>query len=263
MNIRPVLLVLTAITVFSCTKSENESGSDSSSSVINAVFSVSDTHKVRFAPSNLLYKDGNYSFALYQYNYGDYFGWGTGNNPSLTSTNETYYQDFYDWGYYIEGGYRTLTVEEWEYLLYYRDHSLEKIATGSVNGTHGLIILPDNWTLPEGSSFLSGYPTTDDNVWSHNEYNIAQWQKMESAGAVFLAAAGHKFNTSIYEVGENGTYWTSSLRTDNEMHTENAIYIFFTVCEISWGVHYAYSDDPNSYDRSCGRSVRLVQDVAD
>ena len=252
---KSTLLVLTIIMFFSCTKQENDNGNDTSNSTNKTVFSVSESQKVCFAPSNLTFADANYSFALYQYNYGSYFGWGTGNNPELTSINEDYYQSFYDWGYYIEGGYRTIRIDEWDYMLNRRNDSYKKRATGSVNGTHGMIILPDEWTLPEGCIFNCGFGI-DGNDWSLNTYSIAQWKKMESAGAVFLSSAGVRVGTSVNDVEEIGTYWTSSI--DNQ--SGKAVFIYFNGCTAGWG--FGYGNGP-FYDRCCGRSVRLVKDVVD
>ena len=257
---KSTLLVLTIIMFFSCTKQENDNGNNTSNSTDKAVFSISENQKVCFAPSNLTFTDANYSFALYQYNYGSYFGWGTGNNPGLVLNDDNYYQNFYDWGYYIEGGYRTLTLNEWEYILSHRDHCLQKRATGSVNGTHGLIILPDNWTLPEGCVFNSGFGLDDDD-WSTNSYNIAQWQKMESSGAVFLSAAGVRINTTLYQVGEIGTYWTPTI--DTSIGSNSAYFLRFTGCAYGGGIGYGVNNLPPFYYNCCGRSVRLVKDVVD
>lgn len=257
------LIVVSVVAIFatSCKKEDNEN--DTPITANGAFFSVSENSKVCFAPSNLTFTDANYSFALYQYNDGGYFGWGTGNNPGLTSTNENDYQHFYDWGYYIEGGYRTLTADEWMFLLYYRNNSLTKIGTGCVNGKPGLIILPDNWTLPDGCIFNDGFGA-DENDWSKNTYSIAQWQRMESAGAVFLSAAGCRIGTSVNDVDQYGAYWTSSVYFDTTAQTGYpAQYLLFRGDYVGWGAHYAYDWDQSSNDRAYGRSVRLARDIVD
>lgn len=124
--------------------------------------------QVQFSQGNLQYKASTqkWRFAVQQYYYVgkknqnitnthdgwiDLFGWGTGNNPTNASTNETAYSTFVDWGVnkILNGGntanqWRTLTKEEWEYLFHGRTDADKLFAFGSVNGTNGVILLPDS-----------------------------------------------------------------------------------------------------------------------
>ena len=63
--------------------------------------------------------------------------------------------------------------------------------------------------------------------------------------SIFLPAAGYRYNTNLYRAGSNGTYWSSSLRTD---YPSRAYDVGF------------YSDAVFRYDdyRYYGRSVRPV-----
>ena len=45
----------------------------------------------------------------------------------------------------------------------------------------GLVVLPDNWVLPAGITFVPGLRSFSTNV-----YTEAQWEQMQKAGAVFL-----------------------------------------------------------------------------
>lgn len=66
-----------------------------------------------------------------------------------------------DWGYNaisnggnVENfGWRTLTKDEWNYLLFERPNYGILFGQGQVNGTNGLILLPDDWMFPSGISF--------------------------------------------------------------------------------------------------------------
>lgn len=86
------------------------SGSITPSPIVDGVlpgeFSVSAGQKVHFSQGNLQYV-GTWRFAEHQYDYfgadqtdnhRDLFGWGTGNNPNLVSTNDNDYATFVDWG---------------------------------------------------------------------------------------------------------------------------------------------------------------------
>ena len=193
----------------------------------------------------------------------DLFGWGTGINPTYTSTDYNDYATFTDWGVnaIINGGdeanlWRTLTKDEWVYLFYGRADAATKFGLGSVNGVNGTILLPDNWTLPTGASFTAsttqgladqGTYYYDDNGghFADNTYTAEQWTVMESAGAVFLPAAGGRYGTDVYNVGSYGYYWSAT-----PSGTNGAYYLYF------------YSDylSPQSFSiRYYGRSVRLVR----
>lgn len=244
-------------------------------------FSVSATTQVQFSKGNLQYQasTSTWRFAENQYDmigsdnsnisasysgWIDLFGWGTGNNPTNTSTDYNDYSTFTDWGVnkVSNGGntanqWRTLTKDEWVYLFYGRTNAATLFALGSVNGVNGTILLPDNWTLPAGASFTASttqgladqgeyyYDENKANHFTDNAYTKEQWSKMESAGAVFLPAAGHRYGTGVDYVGSYGYYWSAS-----PCGTSSAFDLGF----------YSYGLDPqNCYFRSYGLSVRLVR----
>ena len=207
---------------------------------VKGVFSVGTDKQVYFSSGNLA--EGGRKFVDDQWEFGGYFGWGTGNNPGNTSVSVGEYRVFNDWGDYMDGGWRTLSQNEWNYLLTERADASAKSATGKVNGIGGLVILPDNWTLPSGCTFNPG-----NNGWNGNVYTKDLWQKMESAGAVFLPAAGFRWNVDVSQAGIEGGYWTSSPCEDEGY----SYYVYFRE-------DYLYA---SSYNFSYfGRSVRLVKD---
>ena len=191
------------ICLSSCGKEESPKPDDDEprTEAIDGLFSVSANKHVQFAQGNLQYKGSTatWSFAKHQYDYIgkdnqyadtaydgwiDLFGWGTGLYPTLTSSYDGDYPSFNDWGDHIDGGWRTLTITEWNYVLKSRSGANIKHATGTVDGVHGLILLPDHWELPNGCTFTPGCKE-----WDGNEYTKEQWQQMEAANAVFLPAA--------------------------------------------------------------------------
>ena len=119
-----------------------------------------------------------------------------------------------DWAWHnsINGGgnaphlWRTLSGDEWDYLLRVRAGATAKCGTGNINGVGGLIILPDSWTLPSGCTFHSGFGLN----WAQNSYTLDQWEQMETAGAVFLPAAGMRSGIIVDDVGIEGFYWSST-----------------------------------------------------
>ncbi len=209
----------------------------------------------------------------------DLFGWGTsgwnsGANAYQPWDTSTSYSDYYpggsytnnltgayanaDWGVYNRisnggnqaGMWRTLTKAEWEYLLNSRAASTingeanARYAKAVVNGINGLVVFPDNFTMPSGMSYPSGINTYNA-PFNNNTYTESQWSQMEGAGCIFLPAAGYRYGTGVDVVGTNGWYWSGTY--SSEFYAYNM---------------YFFDDNifMNDLSRSCGQSVRLVRD---
>ena len=158
------------------------------------------------------YHDTNdiYNTYYYPYSYNanivsrQYNWWGFGPSLNMPDTNLVGTSANYDWGVYnaisnggnMPGAWRTLSYEECYYLIRSRTNAGYKWGLGYVNEVFGAILLPDDWTLPQGLTF---YPSRDS-----NNYTVAEWAMMESNGAVFLPST----ITSVGGVG--ALYWTSS-----------------------------------------------------
>ena len=233
-------MLASLISFTSCEKEEQgqEQNQEGHLSSGEGLFSVAAECQVRFALGNLEYSDG-YHFAAHQYDYGGYFGWGTGSNPTLTSTSYRDYTSFDDWGSHIGDGWRTLSEDEWHYVISDRNNASNKRGAATVCGVHGMVLLPDDWS---GVTFQAGF-----NDWSTNVYDASSWSDMEDAGAVFLPAAGLRYGTEMYDVGTGGYYWSSSP------------YYEISAFGVSFYDHdvFYYGDGNRFY----GRSVRLVQDL--
>ncbi len=190
----------------------------------------------------------------------DLFGWSANNETAKwgisTSTSYTDYSgDFADWGQNIGDGttYRTLTYDEWDYLLDKRTNAskLKGVACIKLSDTqyvNGLILLPDSWDCPKDITFQIGFSGSFsiEAYATHQTFTIVQWQQLEAAGAVFLPASGYRGGSFVRNVQDFGCYWSAS-----PYDSYYAYYLFFS----SRG---AYS---NNYLRSLGRAVRLVQDL--
>ena len=218
----------------------------------------------------------------------DLFGWGTGANPTMAecsncsttfeimgpdNDNEPWdagrrrspmeYNDFIDWGTnpITNGGdeanmWRTLTKDEWTYLFFLRDQWGDRFSLGTVAGVKGVILLPDEWTLPPSIEFTSaqdaGLTPNENGFCSNinesnydlNTFTEVQWQSMQDNGAVFLPAAGSRAETTCSGIGEEGFYWSSSI--DDE---STAFSLGFTKAIVAPKV---------SEPRASGQSVRLV-----
>ena len=66
----------------------------------------------------------------------DLLGWGTGNNPTQTSTNASDYTTFTDWGTSAAGqigdGWHTMSRAEWTYVYQSRSSATAKRARATV-----------------------------------------------------------------------------------------------------------------------------------
>jgi hypothetical protein len=239
-----------------------------SSSFVAKPFSVSATKTVTFSSGNLQYHPANneWRFAPSQLDYIgndnanisatykgwiDLFGWGTGNNPANNSTNNEDYPTFVDWGVNKIGNdapntWRTLTYNEWEYLIEERPNYDKLIAVAQVNGVNGVILLPDDWTCPSGVTFKSGFDD-DDCIECYANYQTvseSDWAVLEASGAVFFPASGNRSGSSVYEVQESVYFWTATAAS------YGATRLFF----------YPDAAYMNDYYRYGGMSVRLVRD---
>jgi hypothetical protein len=169
-------------------------------------------------------------------------------------------------------GWRTLTIEEWGWLIGSSYPSPPAPGTqcrtsSAVNGVanarfakayldtnsdgngdiHGVILFPDNYSHPDDVADPTGINKDDNTSWDANTYNAADWGKMEAAGCVFLPAVGYRNVTTVYTTSTY--YWSSSPNTSN---AHAAFYFFFN----NYNLNTAGGDV-----RYYGCSVRLVQDV--
>ncbi len=207
-----------------------------------------------------------------QYNSGwiDLFGWGTSDFAHGATCYQPYstsqsYNDYYvygsnssnlydqtglaDWGVNAisNGGnqtrtWRTLTKDEWVYLLQSRNTpSGLRYAKAQVAGKNGLILFPDDWS---NSTYTLTNPNSNNTSYADNVISSSTWSTLEASGAVFLPAAGSRAGTFVSGAGINGYYWTSSC--------QNQTYAYLL----------SFNDTnltPNQGDfRYYGQSVRVV-----
>ncbi len=246
---------------------------------IPAAFTVSEGKQVAFSQGNLQYTQSTstWSFAENQYDMLgadnvsgsaladkiDLFGWSANNETakwgiSLSTTTSDYSGDFVDWGTNTIGtaapnAYRTLTKDEWYYLLNTRTDADSKKGVARIklndDGTqyaNGLILLPDSWADLTDVTFKSGFANSnsEDYYATYQTFTLDQWQKLEAAGAVFLPASGSRYGSSMNYVQSRGRYWSA---------TADGSYYAYSLNFSSAGAYADYR-----YDRNYGHAVRLV-----
>ena len=159
----------------------------------------------------------------------------------------------------------TLSDNEWNYLINERvvvnrtskapQLRGKATITGIINhpagftSVNGFILLPDDWEtedVPQGLTFVYN---------GNNTYSVAQWARMEAAGAMFLPAAGwadiYDEEGNYFEASnDQGSYWSSSNKTGYGD---------------AWNLYFKYSTNEftreSSYDNEyyIQKSVRLVK----
>ena len=159
----------------------------------------------------------------------DLFGWATSGNSasgtayqpwSISTTNSDYGPAISsgewtaansDWGVVnaeqLGSGWRTLTHDEWAYLINSRTNASSLHTFATVNGVVGLILMPDGWTANGVSLTI----TTAN--YSSNIISLADWNTLEEQGCVFLPSDGYRGgdnNTTCDLVQDHGSYWSST-----------------------------------------------------
>ena len=256
----------------------------------DGVFSVSRSKYVVFSSGNLQYTQSTdtWSFAENQWDYigtdnvtggsvssdptcgdrksgdaladkVDLFGWSTSINKFGVSTSyddDDYSGSFVDWGSNQIGSdapntWRTLTMDEWEYLLNTRPNASSLKGVAKLNGVNsnkildGLILLPDSWTCPDGITFKSDFNDDNGDYAAYQTFTADQWQQMEAAGAVFLPASGCRTGKN-YSYSDSGGYWSATEDDDSD-----ACCFCFNSEEAYLLIDFRFR----------GRSVRLVKDL--
>ena len=146
------------------------------------------------------------------------------------------------------GTWRTLTNDEWAYLLNTREIivncNITKKMYGHayVSGVRGLILLPDNWDPASCPGFTYGTSAYANNI------TAPKWSEMEALGCVFMPAAGNRTGKAPYLCGSHAFYWSST---------------YINNTSSAYGPYFYTRNLNPSYDnqRLVGRAVRLVKEV--
>ena len=174
-------------------------------------FSLSSGKKVHFASSNLKKDGSSYTFTSYPWehernNNGLFF---LNYNCSATNAPESS-------GTSVSVGGETWyvpTSEEWDYLLGstvpntrdHRDRSNAKCQPKIVHGVNGIVILPDNFVMPQNISW-SGFGTGS----SYTDLSNDEWSLLANNGAIFLPSTGFMQFNLTNETLNNYTASTNS-----------------------------------------------------
>ena len=216
---------------------------------------------------------------------------GYGPSMNMTYVNLTDGSANYDWGVYhdiynpvtdhtdVAGTWRTPASSDITFILgpnvtdtpVYYGNKPNTRRSATVNGVpnarfakaflfgtiHGLIIFPDGYVHPDGVSgpdYINDMTTAA--AWEANQYSSSDWNAMQTAGAVFLPAAGCRETYDSGEVGIHSVsksiqcwYWTSTYAKDDPERAKN----------LRVAADNMYTNSGTNRFRGC--SVRLVRDI--
>ena len=205
------------------------------------------------------YADDKYKYGIIRNssNIGVYTGQGDANTTLLL-----------DWGHNVIGDYaadtwRVLTANEWNKVVLTRDGFTYLRATltdGTNPVAYGLIITPDTYSHPAGVAVFSNTNTAGGSC-SDNVYTLAEWQKLESAGCVFLPLTNTRTKGTylVTDYPGDGWYWTNAGIKSKKAYA-------FVFNDINVGAS-SFSGSANNIQynkgisRYIGCAVRLVRDV--
>jgi hypothetical protein len=156
--------------------------------------------------------------------YGDYFAWG-----------ETQPKDYYDWSTYkwCNGSYNTLTK--------YNNSS----SYGTVDNKTQLELSDDAARANWGGSWRMPTRAEQDELrenctWTWTTQNGVNGYKVTSkknGNSIFLPAAGYRYDSSLYDAGSHGHYWSSSLYTGSPNYAYDLSF-YSDIVDWSYGSRY-------------------------
>ncbi|MDO5343131.1 MAG: hypothetical protein Q4F69_11880 [Bacteroidia bacterium] len=213
-------------------------------------FSVSENKQVQFSKGNLFYDGTSWCFESSQadypktynasrvghfyfskneivaYNGGTYSDVDKDVKDVLftNKTNEEPNENFEVNGQ--KGVWRTLSIDEWNYLLYERTDCDKLKKNSTTSSLNGLIILPDSGSIEDFDK-------------------ISSVEDLDNYNAVFLPLTNHRLDNVIY-ITLGWRYWSSTAHETNNLQ--------------SYYVHPTLNVK-NSASRGNGFAIRLVTDV--
>lgn len=183
---------------------------------------------------------------------------------------------FLDWGSLVidgdpAGTWFTMTDDEWNCLFNSRPNARNLRANVVITGVsghptgastiQGFMLFPDDWTRDDIPSGITLNGDGNNNV--VNQISVANFKRLEAAGAIFLPAAGYRYS----EPGDDypdvitsqnsgylvGYYWSSTI----DLNNLDAKYVNYQLTTSS----YTFVRTVSSSDGSIhyGMSVRLVK----
>ena len=188
-------------------------------------------------PSGLLWATCNVG-ANASEEFGDYFAWG-----------ETEPKDYYWWDAYqlCNGSWNTLTKYCSKSSFGYNGFS-DNLTTLESSDDAAAVNLGSGWHIPIKENWQELYENTT-NVWTTQSGVDGRLFTAPNGNSIFLPASGCRVENNLFDVGNYGTYWTSSLDIVSPSG--------------AWDFTFHSGDyELSSGDRSCGLPIRPVRSAS-
>lgn len=168
--------------------------------------------------------------------YGDYYAWG-----------ETATKIVYNWSTYTLCGGSSTTMTK--YCTNNKNGTVDNKTTLEKVDDVVAKNLGGNWRMPTDAEWTE-LRNTDNCTWSWTtEFGVKGYmvKSKKNGNSIFLPAAGYRRESSLYDAGSHGYYWSSLLYTDNSYFARG---VYFHSSDV--GRYY--------YGRHSGLSVRPVSE---
>ena len=153
----------------------------------------------------------------------DLFGWSTDATYygiCSSTNNDKYKGEFLDWGTTIGAGWRTLTKDEWIYVLETRatggsvfgienPRYAHALINSDADRVSGVIVFPDGVVITESEVTRCGNVNGPADGNTSTLCTTAQWTALEAKGCVFLPATGCHLGNTVTDTS-SGYYWSST-----------------------------------------------------
>lgn len=218
-------------------------------------------YRRHWKPYDCVYYSSGSSFAYY---YGIVYG-SSNYSYNIAATGA-------DWGVAnrmiserVRTGWRTLTADEWVYLFSGRKNASALRAKCNIDGTKGLILLPDDWSLPDGANLVTDVLSST--TYASNTMTRDDWDVLENAGAVFLPATGYRSGVTASSSTTTADDYSGSAKPSvgDGDHSGNPTGSYWSTTYSGSSAYRFYFANGNTTaksagDRYKGYAVRLVRD---
>ena len=164
--------------------------------------------------------------------YGDYFAWG-----------ETEPKDVYNWSTYkwCNGSYNTLT----KYCTRSSYGTVDNKTELDPEDDAAYVNWGENWRMPTYDQ-LNELQTKCTWTWTTRNGVNGRLVTGPNGNTLFMPAAGYRYDSSLYDAGSWGYYWSRTLPSSGP---GNAYDVIFNSKDVYWG----------NGTRDCGLTVRAVR----
>ena len=175
--------------------------------------------------------------------YGLYFAWGETQGYTAEQVGRGEGQKYFGWADYKYGN--GTSSQDATTMTKYNEADGKTVLEASDDAA--VANWGGSWRMPTRADFQALCDAVN-TAWTqvNDVYGMLCTDKKDSSKTLFFPAAGHCNGGSVESVGNNGSYWSSSLSTNNRQNT-------FTLSVYSYATYWGYSNN-----RFWGCSVRPV-----